>query len=112
LTRLRRQLCPAQNTTNSPSPPTAPVTERSGLVAAGVADNPFPYSDVVTTTTHKSLRGPRGGMIFYKRALKDQIDSAVFPVRTSLGNFAGNFAVAAGHRCALHAAPSMPKAPC
>ena len=61
----------------------------SGLVAAGVADAPFEHSHVVTTTTHKSLRGPRGGMIFYRRKvkvagqeleLKDLIDSAVFPV--------------------------------
>ncbi|GBF93482.1 serine hydroxymethyltransferase [Raphidocelis subcapitata] len=51
----------------------------SGLVAAGVADSPFEHSHVVTTTTHKSLRGPRGGMIFYRRDLKEQIDSAVFP---------------------------------
>lgn len=52
----------------------------SGLVAAGVADSPFAHSHVVTTTTHKSLRGPRGGMIFYRRDLKEAIDSAVFPV--------------------------------
>lgn len=51
----------------------------SGLVSAGVVDSPFPYSDVVTTTTHKSLRGPRGGMIFCKKELKRAIDSAVFP---------------------------------
>ena len=52
----------------------------SGLVAAGVVPGPFEHSHVVTTTTHKSLRGPRGGMVFYKKDLKDQIDSAVFPV--------------------------------
>ncbi|GMH42535.1 hypothetical protein BSKO_10454 [Bryopsis sp. KO-2023] len=51
----------------------------SGLVAAGLQANPFEHSDIVTTTTHKSLRGPRGGMIFYKKELKDKIDSAVFP---------------------------------
>ncbi|GLI60175.1 hypothetical protein VaNZ11_002238 [Volvox africanus] len=51
----------------------------SGLVAAGVAVSPFPYSHIVTTTTHKSLRGPRGGMIFYRKDLKDKIDQAVFP---------------------------------
>lgn len=51
----------------------------SGLVAANEMDSPFEYSDVVTTTTHKSMRGPRGGMIFYKKQYKDVIDSAVFP---------------------------------
>jgi glycine hydroxymethyltransferase len=51
----------------------------SGLVAAGVADSPFEHSHVVTTTTHKSLRGPRGGMVFYRRDLKERIDQAVFP---------------------------------
>lgn len=51
----------------------------SGLVAAGVVESPFPYSDVVTTTTHKSLRGPRGGMIFYRKHLESDINQAVFP---------------------------------
>lgn len=51
----------------------------SGLVAAGVTVSPFPYSDVVTTTTHKSLRGPRGGMIFYRKPLEAEINQAVFP---------------------------------
>lgn len=39
----------------------------SGLVAAGVVDNPFDYCDIVTSTTHKSLRGPRAGVIFYRK---------------------------------------------
>ena len=51
----------------------------SGLVAVGEANNPFLYADVVTTTTHKSLRGPRSGMIFSKKHLSDKIDFAVFP---------------------------------
>jgi glycine hydroxymethyltransferase len=42
----------------------------SGLVAGGVIPSPFPYSDVVTTTTHKSLRGPRGAMIFYRKGIR------------------------------------------
>ncbi|KAM1232615.1 hypothetical protein ACFX2J_002417 [Malus domestica] len=57
----------------------------SGLVAASVLANPFDYCDIVTTTTHKSLRGPRGGMIFFKKDpvlgvdLESAINNAVFP---------------------------------
>jgi len=51
----------------------------SGLVSAGVVKSPFAYSDVVTTTTHKSLRGPRGGMIFYRKQYEAEINQAVFP---------------------------------
>ncbi|MCJ1339571.1 glycine hydroxymethyltransferase shm1 [Bachmanniomyces sp. S44760] len=65
----------------------------SGLVAGGVIPSPFPYSDVVTTTTHKSLRGPRGAMIFFRRGvrrvdkkgkeemydLENPINASVFP---------------------------------
>lgn len=61
----------------------------SGLVASGVADNPFQFADVVTTTTHKSLRGPRSGMIFFRKSpfaksadspnIGEAINAAVFP---------------------------------
>lgn len=65
----------------------------SGLVAAGVMPSPFEHADIVTTTTHKSLRGPRGAMIFYRKGvrstdkagkavryeLEDKINAAVFP---------------------------------
>ncbi len=51
----------------------------AGLVAAGVHPTPFPHADVVTTTTHKTLRGPRGGMIFSRRDLRPGLDAADFP---------------------------------
>jgi len=58
----------------------------AGLVAAGVHPSPFPHADLVTTTTHKTLRGPRGGMIFGRRELPDSVDRADFPaLKGSLG---------------------------
>ncbi|NLX17945.1 MAG: serine hydroxymethyltransferase [Desulfobulbus sp.] len=51
----------------------------AGLVAGGAHPSPFPYADIVTTTTHKSLRGPRGAMIFCKQEYAAAIDKAVFP---------------------------------
>ncbi len=51
----------------------------AGLVAGGLHQNPVPYADVVTTTTHKTLRGPRGGMILCREALAKQIDKGIFP---------------------------------
>ncbi|HEU4919830.1 MAG TPA: serine hydroxymethyltransferase [Candidatus Limnocylindrales bacterium] len=57
----------------------------AGLVAAGVHPSPFPHADIVTTTTHKTLRGPRGGLIFSRRELPDGIDPERFPtVKSSL----------------------------
>ena len=71
----------------------ADMAHISGLVAAGLVPSPFEYADVVTTTTHKSLRGPRGAMIFYRKGVRkvdkkggevmydieDKINFAVFP---------------------------------
>lgn len=51
----------------------------AGLVAGGCHMNPVPYADVVTTTTHKTLRGPRGGMILCREELAKKIDKAIFP---------------------------------
>jgi glycine hydroxymethyltransferase len=51
----------------------------AGLVAAGLHPSPFPHADLVTTTTHKTLRGPRGGLIFSSAELAKQVDKAVFP---------------------------------
>ncbi len=51
----------------------------AGLVAAGLHPNPVPYADVVTTTTHKTLRGPRGGLILCREEYAKAIDKAVFP---------------------------------
>jgi glycine hydroxymethyltransferase len=58
----------------------------AGLVAAGVHPSPFPHADIVTTTTHKTLRGPRGGMVFGRKELPDALDAADFPaLKGSLG---------------------------
>src|SRR6185295_8471667 len=51
----------------------------AGLVAAGLHPSPVPYADIVTTTTHKTLRGPRGGMILCKAEYAKAVDKTVFP---------------------------------
>lgn len=71
----------------------ADMAHISGLVAAGLIESPFKYADIVTTTTHKTLRGPRGALIFYRKGVKGtdtkgkeilydlagRIDASVFP---------------------------------
>lgn len=57
----------------------ADMAHISGFVATGLLNNPFDYCDIVTTTTHKTLRGPRSAMIFSKKEYSKQIDNAVFP---------------------------------
>ena len=57
----------------------ADISHIGGLVATGEHNNPFQYCDLVTTTTHKTLRGPRAAMIFYRLPFKNVVDFAVFP---------------------------------
>jgi glycine hydroxymethyltransferase len=57
----------------------ADIAHIAGLIAAGLHPNPFPHADIVTSTTHKTLRGPRGGLIMCKKEFAETIDKAVMP---------------------------------
>jgi len=57
----------------------ADISHIAGLIVSGVHESPFPFTDIVTTTTHKTLRGPRGAIIFSKPEYSTKIDKAVFP---------------------------------
>ena len=57
----------------------ADIAHIAGLIAAGLHPNPFPHADIVTSTTHKTLRGPRGGLIMCKQEFAEKIDKAVMP---------------------------------
>jgi glycine hydroxymethyltransferase len=58
----------------------ADIAHTSGLIASKLLSSPFEYADIVTTTTHKSLRGPRSGMIFFRKRFEEAINFAVFPM--------------------------------
>jgi glycine hydroxymethyltransferase len=78
----------------------ADMAHVAGLVAAGIHPSPIPHCEFVTTTTHKTLRGPRGGMIFFRQAYEKSINSSVFP-----GNQGGPLMhVIAAKAVALHEA--------
>ncbi|VVT43535.1 uncharacterized protein SAPINGB_P000029 [Magnusiomyces paraingens] len=73
----------------------------SGLIAAGVIPSPFEYADIVTTTTHKSLRGPRGAMIFFRKGVRSVNPKTGEPILYDLENPI-NFSVFPGHQGGPH----------
>jgi glycine hydroxymethyltransferase len=58
----------------------ADIAHISGLIATGLMSSPLAHCDIVTTTTHKTLRGPRSGMIFFQKRYEESINFAVFPM--------------------------------
>merc|ERR1712086_608938 len=77
----------------------ADMAHISGLVAAGVVPSPFEYADIVTTTTHKSLRGPRGAMIFFRKGIRSsgKKGDVLFDLEEKI-----NFSVFPGHQGGPH----------
>jgi glycine hydroxymethyltransferase len=76
------------------------MSHTSGLVAAGVTNSPFPYSDIVTTTSHKSLRGPRGALIFYRKGVRStdkKGNQTMYDLDSKI-----NFSVFPGHQGGPH----------
>lgn len=65
----------------------ADMAHISGLVAGQVVDNPFEHCDIVSTTTHKTLRGPRAGLIFYRKLCRDKKTSTDFESRINFAVF-------------------------
>ena len=78
----------------------------SGLAAAGECADPFEHCDVVTSTTHKSLRGPRAGMIFYRKRFEADVNAAVFPALSAAALCAASFSAASRFTFSASAAPA------
>eukprot|EP01013_Petalomonas_cantuscygni_P024278 TRINITY_DN4587_c0_g1_i1.p1 TRINITY_DN4587_c0_g1~~TRINITY_DN4587_c0_g1_i1.p1 ORF type:complete len:431 (+),score=103.61 TRINITY_DN4587_c0_g1_i1:108-1400(+) len=74
-----RAICNSIGTESAPTLLLCDMSHTNGLIAADILRNPFEHCDMVTTTTHKTLRGPRGGMIFAKSSLMQAVNDAVFP---------------------------------
>jgi glycine hydroxymethyltransferase len=71
------------------------VSHISGLIATKLSPDPFEFSDIVTSTTHKSLRGPRSGLIFARTEYIDKINSSISDIVQGPGSFRNNIAAVA-----------------